>query len=414
MLLISSWAPPMIGGPQSLYRIFSQFPPDSFSILTSSSIIQDAQQSQVSGEWLPCTYYFFDSKETVHGETKAKLQVKFNLAGLKKSGRRIKAWPIIGRLYDGLGAMYLLISAVHQAIAIIKRDGKNLVIGFSDSGHSLITSYLAGLLTHTPYALYLFDLYYGSNLRPPYRQIAKLLEPILIKHAALVIVTNEATADHYRRRYGSGFKLAIIHNSVFTETYAKYRTPYRAQPPYRVVFTGNVYFEQEQGILNLIKATELLSDMPIEWQLYIPKPTANIRQAVANRPRIQLLSADQSAMPKIQSEASLLFLPLAWQTNAPDIVATATPGKFTDYLASGRPMLVHAPDYAFVSQYTKEHKLGLVVDTNSPELLAISIRGFLKHPEVGREFVTNSLNIFHKFFDAEKNVKKLEELLNMV
>jgi glycosyltransferase involved in cell wall biosynthesis len=124
--------------------------------------------------------------------------------------------------------------------------------------------------------------------------------------------------------------------------------------------------------------------------------------------------AQQSEMPRILREATLLFLPLAWHTKSPDIIATATPGKFTDYLASGRPMLIHAPDYAFVSRYAKQHQLGLVVDQDSPELLAAAIREYLQHPERGKTYVTNALAMFRHNHEAGKNARVLADILDEI
>jgi glycosyltransferase involved in cell wall biosynthesis len=167
-------------------------------------------------------------------------------------------------------------------------------------------------------------------------------------------------------------------------------------------------------VVNLIKALDFLSDLPLELHLYIPQLIESIKKLAQGKKNIKLLSANQSEMPKIQSSATLLFLPLSWNTKSPDIIATATPGKFTDYLASGRPMLVHAPDYAYVSKYTKENQLGLVVDKNDVQLLADTIRNFFKYPSVGQRYINNALKIFYQNHDARKNAQKLKKLLEMI
>jgi glycosyltransferase involved in cell wall biosynthesis len=232
--------------------------------------------------------------------------------------------------------------------------------------------------------------------------------------AERVIVTNEGTEQYYHHRYEQKIHTAIVHNAVFPETYDDRRTTFSPQSPYTILFTGHVYWAQEQAVLNLIQAMDKVQDLPVKLDLYIPKANEIITAAVAGKNNIRITAAPQSEMPRVQSEATLLFLPLAWNTKAPDIIATATPGKFTDYLASGRPMLVHAPDYAYVSQYTKQHELGIVVDTNSVEQLATAIRNYLKNPSDGQRYVDNALRVFHENHDARKNAQKLTELLNMV
>ncbi|HYE16132.1 MAG TPA: hypothetical protein VD968_16965 [Pyrinomonadaceae bacterium] len=71
-------------------------------------------------------------------------------------------------------------------------------------------------------------------------------------------------------------------------------------------------------------------------------------------------------MPGVQRRADLLFLPLAFESPYPDLVRTSAPVKFGEYLASRRPVLVHAPPRSFISWYCREHDCGLVVDESDP------------------------------------------------
>src|SRR5947209_17739116 len=80
-------------------------------------------------------------------------------------------------------------------------------------------------------------------------------------------------------------------------------------------------------------------------------------------------------MPGVQRDADVLFLALGFRTPYPEINITAAPGKVGEYLASGRPVLVHAPRGSFVSWYFREHECGLVVDEDDPRALA---RGLVK------------------------------------
>lgn len=421
-LIVSSWAPPMVGGPQNLYNLFSQFSKDSYSILTSEKNIKSAQMSGVGGNWLPGKYFYYD-KEGILAEIKEKPNPVLQQATSKPNKTSFKKIiaafigkiPLFGKiLYDYLGAIYFIRRLMRQTKKTVIESRAEIIMGISDSGPSMIAPWLAYRAIKIPYVLYLFDIYKGNLLSGPYKLIAKILEKQVLTEAALVLVTNEGTEKFYKKRYGNKIKTAVVYNSVFTEAYEKTRTPYKPQPPHIIIFTGNVYWAQEQSVVNLIKALDFLSDLPLELHLYIPQLIESIKKLAQGKKNIKLLSANQSEMPKIQSSATLLFLPLSWNTKSPDIIATATPGKFTDYLASGRPMLVHAPDYAYVSKYTKENQLGLVVDKNDVQLLADTIRNFFKYPSVGQRYINNALKIFYQNHDARKNAQKLKKLLEMI
>lgn len=417
LLVISSWAPPMIGGPQSFANLMKLQPAGSLSILTSAVMI-DAE-SGTKGQWLDAKYYYYDLEgqwtPPAAPATGADAPAPKSMAWSTRLIMFLKKVPLIGPSIAGaLIFCYIVLAFTKRARRIIKQDDITVLMGLSDNGPALIATWLTSVLTRKSYVVFLYDLYRGNNLSPFNRLMAAMLEGVIMRRAKYVIVTNDATADHYHRRYGPGIRTAVMYNSVFPENYTAQQQSYNPQPPYKIIFTGHVYWAQEQAVLNLIQAMDQLIDLPVELDLYIPKPNEAVIHAINNKPRIRLTSAPQSEMPKVQSGATLLFLPLAWDTVAPDIIATATPGKFTDYLASGRPMLVHAPDYAYVSQYAKQHNLGLVVDHNDVNELAGAIRRYLQHPEQGRTYIDNAIAIFHQNHDARKNAVKLTELLKMV
>jgi len=411
ILILVKWAPPVIGGPKNLYNLFSLFPPDSYVILTSANAIDP--RSAATGSWLPGKYVFFDRKEggTVPRE-----------ACSTGDGNRLPLWKRMSVLIERfmpfgkalLDALYLLLylpKIVLSARKVIREDGIIRLLGISDEGVVLLGTYLVHKMSGIPYSLYLFDLYLGNNLSCFNQCVARILEPRLIRNAEVVVVTNEATGEYFRQRYGDSFRLEVVRNSGFPEDFEGIRPAASGDPPHKILFTGYVYWAQEAAVLNMIRAMDLLLDLPVEFVLYCPRVTDSIRSAVMNRSNVRLTSAPQSEMPRVQSEADLLFLPLAWGTDAPDIIATASPGKFTEYLASGRPMLVHAPDNSYVARYTREHGIGIVVDRNDVGALAEATRMFFQDPSHGSRYVEKALKVFHANHNARENAKKLWGLI---
>ena len=78
-------------------------------------------------------------------------------------------------------------------------------------------------------------------------------------------------------------------------------------------------------------------------------------------------------MVEAQNSADILFIPFSFHCSVPEIVKTSAPGKFGDYLASGRPILAHLPADSFVSWYLRTYDCGVVVDEDDPEVLKNAI-----------------------------------------
>jgi glycosyltransferase involved in cell wall biosynthesis len=85
---------------------------------------------------------------------------------------------------------------------------------------------------------------------------------------------------------------------------------------------------------------------------------------------------------EVQRRADVLFLPLAFESPIGEVLRTSAPGKMGDYLATGRPILVHAPPDSFVSRYFREHDCGVVVDSNSPNAVAEALKRIATDPSL--------------------------------
>lgn len=421
LLIISNWAPPMVGASLSLYNLFSQLSQKSYSILTNYSNISTGAEK--GGLWLPCDYFFFNHapirqaqihKPPLHNYATQKKKASslfHHLAG--KTETILRHFLPLKILYLTYSVTQAIIGFYFTGKKITSKEGITMLMGTSDNGPALISSYLLSRSTKLPLCYFLFDLYMGYRLDPPTNWLAKYFEPKIISAAKIIFVTNDGTKEHYQLRYPQcKEKFRAIYNSVFIDQYQKLNRNYNPTPPFTIVFTGHVYWPQEQSIMNMIKAMSLLKDFPVQLKLYIPRPNFRIQNAVKDSSRIQLLVASQSEMPQIQNSATLLFLPFAWNTDGPEIIATATPAKFTDYLGAGRPMLIHAPNYSYVARYARKHDLGLVVDQNNIGILANTIRNFLQNPKSGQHYINNALQIFYQNHNAVKNAELLKQGIN--
>jgi len=415
ILAISSWAPPTVGGPQFLYNLFSRFRADSYTILTSASLID--HRSGTEGNWLPGKYVFYDRKGGWTGKATGTEGPGTGTSIPQRMAGILAKVPLVGQpSLEILGLSRAVAGFVVSAFRIIRSSKCNVILGFSDWGPALLGMYIVHRITGVPYAVYYFDLYGGNLLSPVQRLVARHFEPRLLERTSAVILTNEGTERYLRRRFGDGHRYEVVPNSVLPESYGPLLTPFDPKPPYEILYTGQAYWPQEGALLNMIHAMDRLRDIPVRFHLHIPIVPESIRQAVRGRPNVHLTSeiVPLSEMPRMQCNASLLFLPLSWNTKAPDIIATASPGKLSEYLASGRPMLVHGPEDSFVARFTREHGTGIVVDRDDVEVLAGAVRRFCQEPAACREGVERALRIFAQRHDARRNAAKLWGILTEI
>ena len=147
VLIISSWAPPAIGGPQNLYNLLRDFPEDSYCLLTSFYNIDN--QSAKTGNWLKGKYIFYDNP-AASGQFQSNPEItkeKSSRLILNKLKHLVKRSRILG----ALGGIFIMFS---QIIMII-RTGKNslqtekieTMLGISDYGPAMIATYFLHKIT---------------------------------------------------------------------------------------------------------------------------------------------------------------------------------------------------------------------------------------------------------------------------
>lgn len=412
-LFVSRYAPPILGGaPQVMYTLMRDLPQESYVMLTSFYAIDNT--SAEIGSWLPGKYIFYDNPKATreaaqHGVTKTQRQGRFFIDKLKHAAKQS---PLI-RDFIGIPVIFVqLFTIVWHGRRAVKEQNIDTIMGFSDYGPAVIGSYILHLITRKPLMLYLFDVYKGNSYPFPGHLLAMLFEKRIVRAASKILTTNDTTTDLYARRYGESVrdKTTTLYNATPAKHAGLELPPYEPKEPYSIVFTGSVYWPQIGALRNLVSAIE---GSNIRLTLYSQTPKEILEQNNLLGSNVDFMgSAPTDQMPQIQGAADLLFLPLSWNTRSPLIIETATPGKLTDYLTAGRPMLVHAPKDSAVVQYTKENDCAVVVDDNNPEVLRRELDEFFQDPiTIGSRIVENAQALHDKNHDADKNARLFRSLL---
>ena len=185
----------------------------------------------------------------------------------------------------------------------------------------------------------------------------------------------------------------VIHNPFDLSGYEKNHrvspAPDGVPAEKTIVYTGAVYEAHYSAFRNLIAAIDTAGIPGLKLHIYTSQSETRLAMNGIKGPVVIHRNLPNDRMPDIQRRADLLFLPLAFASEYPDIIRTSAPGKIGEYLASGIPVLVHAPRESFVSWYFSRYQCGLVVSDDDPALLSEAIRTLLSNRGL-RETVTNN------------------------
>ena len=341
-----------------LYRLLESVDPEAYCLL--SHVDFDAPEFRSAPRRLPARYHHLGDAVT----------------RMPEQARALERWAI--RLRRGRSAL----RAVTRGAAAVRHERCGAVVAAPDRVEDLPIAFVVSRLSGARFYPYLFDDYATKWTRPRERAFARRVEPFLYRRAAGVIVPNEGLADELRRRHG--VESTVVRNPCDPLAYEHERSgqPDYSRRPVAIVFTGAVYDAHYDAFRNLLEGIRLLGAEAADLNLYTASDPALLAEHGLRGPIAFHPHAPAASMPRIQQEAHILFLPLAFDSPYPDVVRTSAPAKMAEYLAACRPILVHAPADSFMSSYFRRHGCGVVVAESNPAAVAEALERIIGDAEL--------------------------------
>ncbi len=272
------------------------------------------------------------------------------------------------------GAAFLAVT-LRRARAVARAGrGADAIIGCSGSPFDLPAAFLAARWLRKPLLAWMFDdpvLQWAPDAGPGYRAFARAWERRWAV-GACAIAPNEVLAGDFAARNTAAPPAAILRNPAAE---AAFGPPDASEWPgvATILYTGSMYSAQADAVRNLCAA---LGHLPgFRLVLRTPQSVAEVASLGIGGPAVEVLPAlDHTAALAEQKRAQVLFLPLAFDSAIPEVIRSSAPAKAAEYLASGRPVLVHAPRGTVVARMFAGGA-GIVVDVPEPAALACALRG---------------------------------------
>ena len=387
---ISLGLPPSQSGQSvAVYHLLKGFDPAWYCLITLKNFYQYNHLGNCSDR-LPAHYHFVNPDyQLVRAfvNTAAKLRIKFLLA-------------------------LLLRLRIHQYKRILRAENCTAVVGCTGDILDPPAAFFASRDLNLPFVLYAFDYYSRQWPDPLLRSFADVYEETIVKGAEGIIVPNECLGEEYQQRYG--VHTTVIHNPFEISDYEKNintSSPEKDQTEKQIVYTGAVYEAHYSAFRNLISAMKKARIPGLKLHIYTYQSDVHLETNNIAGPVVIHKHLPNARMPDIQRRADLLFLPLAFGSEYPDIIRTSAPGKIGEYLAAGTPVLVHAPKDSFVSWFFSRNQCGMVISDNDPEPLSKAIELLLSDGELCRTMTKNACLIARTDFDARYAREKFIKLL---
>lgn len=267
-----------------------------------------------------------------------------------------------------LGNLGVAVRVSLEAVRALRRPELRAVLAVYPKQHFLLAGYLGSLLTGKPLVVYFMDVYVEGL--PHGRRIARLIERLIARRASAVLAMSAPHREHIEQRLPGVPVYEVPH--PYAPVVEGSAQPLEGDPS--IVFTGAVYDAQADALLRLVEAVQ--RDTASGAHLHVFSQAGEkelLRWGVCASDRVHIARVSRAEARTMQRASDILFLPMAFDGN-PYVTRTASPGKLPEYLAAGRPILVHAPADAYIARYARERGFAEVVDTPDVDRLAEALR----------------------------------------
>jgi len=223
-------------------------------------------------------------------------------------------------------------------------------------------------------------------------------------------------SEEYLERYGKSF--TAFHNAI---EYERFKTalalPKSRANIFKVLYVGRV------GLANkgsLVRFATFISryepgDLNVEFDIYTKDIDNHQARKLAEINKVNVIKAvSHNKIPSLLKSYDLLLLPLDFTESGLKFSRLSMPTKASEYMISGTPVLVFAPEGTAVSKFFSTNNCGHCVSSSDNSKLAEAIY-LLSHDKRYRDkLITNAMNLAETLFDIRVVSKEFKKLLSQL
>lgn len=222
----------------------------------------------------------------------------------------------------------------------------------------------------------------------------------LFDRTSLFISISDYMAKEYKKRYNRDF--ITFHNPVDIAFWKKsQKSDYTLKEPPTVLYAGRIGLSIEtslQVIAEAVHEINIESGLGLKFVLCTqnnPLWTKNYK-CVEHR---GFFSHDQ--MPSVLAGSDLLILPYDFSEESIKYIKYSMPTKATEYMISGTPIIVFAPEDTAIVHYAKENACAKIVTENSLDILVKALKELIADERARTEISRKAAQTAEVFHDGD-------------
>ena len=233
---------------------------------------------------------------------------------------------------------------------------------------------------------------------------------ILLNKSDLLMGISEYMCEEYKKRYGKNF--VTFHNPINLEFWKKaQRNNYQLSDSPTLLYAGRIGLGIDKSLKNIAEAIkrvnkELHTDIKFIIQSEnAPNWIKNFKNVIH-----QTFVAYED-LPKVFAQADILILPYDFSPESQSYIKYSMPTKAPEYMASGTPILIFAPEDTALVKYAQKYNWAAVVTENNVAVLSEKLKTLILDRTLRKQIANAAKNIAETRHDSDLVAREFEHFI---
>jgi glycosyltransferase involved in cell wall biosynthesis len=236
---------------------------------------------------------------------------------------------------------------------------------------------------------------------------------LLLDRVDLFLSISDAMTEEYLRRYNKIFR--AFHNPIDISKYSQ--LPKKSPEPektFRILYMGRIGLANRHSIFQFANAISQckINGLRIEMDIFTYNTETRDAKRIRKLNNVKISpSVKHDLIPSLLTKYDLLLLPLDFTKAGFKYSKYSLPTKASEYMISGTPVLVFAPEETAISKFCAEKECGYCLTEQSDEKIVEALDFLISNEDYRKKLSSNAVRLATRLFDAEKVRTEFQQLL---
>jgi glycosyltransferase involved in cell wall biosynthesis len=255
-------------------------------------------------------------------------------------------------------------------------------------------------ITKYQYVLHIMDDSIGFQNKPNllysyWRKRINLTFLNLVRNSKSLFTISEAMGQEYKKRYGKD-SVSFRNPIVLKEWLPHTKINFEIENIVKVIYTGRIAEPNIHSLYLFCKSINQLNvkEVRVSLDIYSLDNNPKFKKSINSFKGINInKSVSYNEMPKLISKYDIALLPIDFTKQGIKYAKYSISTKTSEYMISGVPIFLLAPETIALSLYAKKHSCMFCVANNDYNVISKELTRFINNLELRKIISYNSIKV---------------------